>query len=54
MTTDMKWTNIELDHVRPLSSFNLTNTNQLKEVSLHSNLQPLLKRDNCSKGLKIS
>ena len=32
MTTNMKWKNIELDHVYPLSSFDLTNPNQLKEV----------------------
>ena len=49
----MKWNNIELDHVYPLSSSDLTNPNQLKEASHYSNIQPLLKRDNGSNGSKI-
>ena len=53
MTTNMKWNNIQLDHVYPLSSFNLTNPNQLKEASHYSYIQPLLKRDNRSKGSKF-
>ena len=53
MTTNMKWNNIELAHVCPLSSFDLTNPNQLKEASHYSNIQPLLKRDNRSKGPKF-
>ena len=55
MTTYMKWNNIELDHVHPLSCFNLTDPNQLKEANHYSNIQPLLKRDNRSiQRLKIS
>ena len=50
MTSEMTWNNIELDHVRPLSSFNLTDPTQLKEASHYSNIQPLLKSDNSSKG----
>ena len=46
--------NIELDHVRPLSSFDLTNTEQLKEAAHYTNIQPLLKSDNRSKGSKYS
>ena len=53
MTTNMKWNNIELDHVYPLSAFNLTDTNQLKEANHYSNIQLLLKRDNRSKGSKF-
>ena len=53
MTANMKWNKIELDHEYPLSSFDLTNPNQLKEASHYSNIQPLLKRDNCSKGSKF-
>ena len=33
MTTNMIGNRIELDHVYLLSSFNLTNPNQLKEAS---------------------
>ena len=50
MTLEMTWNNIELDHVRPLSSFNLTDPTQFKEASHYSNIQPLLKSDNSSKG----
>ena len=46
----MNWKNIDLDHVRPLSSFDLTDPNQLKEASHFSNIQPLLKQDNRKKG----
>ena len=53
MTTNMKWNNIELDHVYPLSSFDLTNPNQLKEANHYSNIQPSLKGDNRSKGSKF-
>ena len=53
MTANMKWNNIELDHVHPPSSFDLTNPNQLKEASHYSNIQPLLKWDNRSEGFKF-
>ena len=33
MTTNMRWNNLETDQVYPLSSFNLTKPNQLKEAS---------------------
>ena len=50
MTDDMDWLNIHLDHVRPLSSFNLKDIEQLKEASHYSNIQPLLAKDNLTKG----
>ena len=50
MTGDMNWGNIDLDHVRPLSSFDLTDPEQLKEASHYSNIQPLLKKENRRKG----
>ena len=52
MTPKMTWSTIELDHVRPLSSFNLTDSNQLKEAAHYTNIQPLLKSDNRKKGSK--
>ena len=42
--------NIHLDHVRPLSSFDLKNYEQLKEASHYTNIQPLLAKDNLTKG----
>ena len=52
MTSDMNWDNIDLDHVRPLSSFDLCDPEQLKEAAHYSNIQPILKSDNRSKGSK--
>ena len=54
MTPDMSWDTIDLDHVQPLSSFDLTNIEQLKEAAHYTNIQPLLKSDNRSKGSKYS
>ena len=54
MTPEMTWESIELDHVRPLSSFDLTNPEQLKEAAHFSNIQPLLKSDNRKKGCKYN
>ena len=50
LTSDMSWKNIDLDHVQPLSSYDLTDPEQLKEAAHFSNIQPLLKRDNRKKG----
>ena len=53
MTPEMTWKNIELDHIQPLKSFNLTDPNQLKEAAHYTNIQPLLKSDNRKKGSRI-
>ena len=50
MTDEMTWNNIELDHVQPLPSFDLTNQEQLKEAAHYTNIQPLIAKDNRSKG----
>ena len=50
MTDEMNWDNIHLDHVRPLSSFDLKDIEQLKEASRYTNIQPLLAKDNLLKG----
>ena len=52
MTPEMNWKNIDLDHVRPLSSFDLTDPEQLKEAAHFSNIQPLFKHDNRKKGAR--
>ena len=39
-------------HIRPLSSFDLTDKEQLKEACCYANLQPLWAKDNLSKGAK--
>lgn len=41
--------NIHLDHIKPVSFFNLDNENDLKECCHYTNFQPLLIEDNLKK-----
>ena len=51
--SDMSWENYgtswQVDHIKPLSTFNLLNTEELKIACHHSNLQPLWKEDHIKK-----
>jgi len=52
----MSWDNYgkwHIDHIKPLSSFNLTKAEELKKACHFSNLQPLWAKDNLKKGNKI-
>jgi hypothetical protein len=52
----MTWDNYsqwDIDHIRPLSSFDLTDHEQLKIACNYKNLQPLWKADNISKSNSI-
>ena len=52
----MSWANHgewHVDHIRPLSSFDLTNEAQRKECNSLANLQPMWAGDNMRKGSKL-
>lgn len=52
----MSWENRHLwhiDHIKPLSSFDLTDPDQFKAANHFSNLQPLWAADNIRKGNKV-
>jgi len=54
-TEGMGWDNYgkwHIDHIKPLSSFNLTKAEELKKACHFSNLQPLWAKDNLKKGNK--
>ena len=54
MTEGMNWNNIHIDHVKPISSFDFSNDDELLEAFNWRNTQPLFKRDNLSKGNKFN
>ena len=57
-TSGMSWNNHGLygwhiDHIKPLTSFNLSDRQQFLEACHYTNLQPLWAKDNMSKGNKV-
>ena len=50
---EMNWNNLELDHIQTLSSFKLSDINQLKQAAHYTNIQPSLSEDNRSKSDRV-
>ena len=53
MTPEMHWTKNEIDHVKPICMFDVSNDEELKEAFSWKNTQPLLKLDHQQKGTKF-
>jgi hypothetical protein len=54
MTEGMDWTNIHLDHIKPVKAFNLSDPAEFAECCHYTNFQPLFERDNLEKSAKWS
>ena len=53
-TPEMNWGNIEIDHVKPICMFDVSDDEQLKEAFSWKNTQLLLKKDHQLKGTKLN
>ena len=54
MTPEMNWSNIEIDHVKPICLFDISKDEELKEAFNWKNTQPLLKEVHQRKGIKFN
>lgn len=54
MNPEMNFANIQIDHVKPICLFDLSNNDELMETFNWKNTQPLLKEDNLHKGNKFN
>ena len=52
LTPEMNWTNIEIDHVRPICIFDVSKEEELRDAFIRKNTQPLLKEAHQRKGIK--
>ena len=53
-TPEMNWSNIEIDHVKSICMFDVSDDEQLKEAFNWKNTQALLKHDHQQKGIKFN
>ena len=53
-TPEMNWSNIEIDHVKPICMFDVSKDEDLKEAFNWKNTQPLLKEVHSHKGIKFN
>lgn len=54
MVGEMNFGNINLDHIKPVKKFDLTDLDELKKCCHYTNMQPLLVSDNLIKASKWS
>ena len=54
MTPEMKWSNIEIDHVKPICMFDVSKDEELREAFCWKNNQPLLKKGHQYEGIKFN
>ena len=54
MTPDMNWKNIDIDRVGCISSFDISDDDQLKVAFNWKNSQPLLRKAHQQKGVKFN
>jgi len=52
MTPDMTFDNIHLDHIKPISKFDLNDEDELLKCCHYTNFQPLISTDNLEKSNK--
>lgn len=52
-TKEMKWNNIHIDHIIPVTLFDMTNPEEVKKAFHWTNTRPLLKAANLSKNDKL-
>ena len=50
----MNWSKIEIDHVKPICTFDLSKDEELGEAFNWKNTQPLLKEVHQQKGIKFN
>ena len=53
-TPEMNWTNIEIDHVKPICLFDVSEDEELREAFNWKNTQPLLKETHSQKGINFN
>ena len=54
MTQEMNWSNIEVDHIKPICMFDLSKDEEFRKAFNWKNTQPLLKHDHQQKGIKFN
>ena len=54
MTPEMNWSNIEIDHVKAISLFDVSKDEELKKAFSWKNTQPPLKHDHQKKGTEFN